>query len=237
MLYDIRLTIAHQYQTPIGQSRHLIRVLPRTGDHNQRVMARLIEIDPKPTERSEYVDFFGNGVTSIAHFFRHPDMEIRMSCRLEILQAPAFFDVSSGGGALAAELEHLTDLSPTSPMHFLGPSPRLTANSEIAAFARAAVDPMVSSATQVIQLGRAIYDAITFDAEATTVETDPVDAFRLKRGVCQDMSHIMILGLRALGIPAGYVSGYLRTLPPESGVRLEGADARVVRVGARVDRI
>jgi transglutaminase-like putative cysteine protease len=39
------------------------------------------------------------------------------------------------------------------------------------------------------------------------------------------MTHIMILALQALGIPAGYVSGFLRTLPPPGGVRLEGVDA------------
>ncbi|MEM1088203.1 MAG: transglutaminase family protein, partial [Pseudomonadota bacterium] len=56
-------------------------------------------------------------------------------------------------------------------------------------------------------------------------DTDASEAFRLRRGVCQDFAHIMILGLHGLGIPAGYVSGYLRTLPPEGQERLEGVDA------------
>src|SRR5438445_2505899 len=60
---------------------------------------------------------------------------------------------------------------------------------------------------------------------ATTVQTRASDAFALKRGVCQDFSHIMIAGLRGLGIPAGYVSGFLRTIPPKGKPRLEGADA------------
>ena len=53
----------------------------------------------------------------------------------------------------------------------------------------------------------------------------PRDAFKLKRGVCQDFSHVMIAGLRGLGVPAGYVSGFLRTIPPPGKERLEGADA------------
>ena len=61
--------------------------------------------------------------------------------------------------------------------------------------------------------------------EATTVATHASDAFKLKRGVCQDFSHVMIAGLRGLGIPAGYVSGFLRTIPPPGKERLEGADA------------
>ena len=64
-----------------------------------------------------------------------------------------------------------------------------------------------------------------YDTEATTVDTSAADAFKLKRGVCQDFSHVMIAGLRGLGIPAGYVSGFLRTIPPPGKPRLEGADA------------
>jgi transglutaminase-like putative cysteine protease len=43
--------------------------------------------------------------------------------------------------------------------------------------------------------------------------------------VCQDFSHVLIMALRSLGIPAGYVSGFLRTIPPPGKERLEGADA------------
>ncbi|RUV32866.1 transglutaminase family protein, partial [Mesorhizobium sp. M5C.F.Ca.IN.020.32.2.1] len=70
-----------------------------------------------------------------------------------------------------------------------------------------------------------IYRDFTYDGEATTVQTRASDAFDLKRGVCQDFSHIMIAGLRGLGVPAGYVSGFLRTIPPRGKPRLEGADA------------
>lgn len=51
------------------------------------------------------------------------------------------------------------------------------------------------------------------------------DAFASRKGVCQDYSQIMIACLRSIGIPAGYVSGLLRTTPPVGKPRLEGADA------------
>ena len=53
----------------------------------------------------------------------------------------------------------------------------------------------------------------------------PSVAFAQRRGVCQDFAHVMISGLRGLGLPAAYVSGYLRTIPPAGRERLEGADA------------
>ena len=50
-------------------------------------------------------------------------------------------------------------------------------------------------------------------------------SFALRRGVCQDFAHIMIAGLRGLGLPAAYVSGYLRTSCGPERPRLEGSDA------------
>jgi len=55
--------------------------------------------------------------------------------------------------------------------------------------------------------------------------TTPPMSFALRRGVCQDFAHIMISGLRGIGLPAAYVSGYLRTLPRTDPTRLQGADA------------
>lgn len=52
-----------------------------------------------------------------------------------------------------------------------------------------------------------------------------LEAFRQRRGVCQDFAQIMIACLRSLGLPARYVSGYLETLPPPGRPRLQGADA------------
>ena len=64
-----------------------------------------------------------------------------------------------------------------------------------------------------------------YDTKATDVRTPLSVAFEKRRGVCQDFTHIMIAGLRGHGLPAAYVSGYIRTIPPEGKPRLEGADA------------
>ncbi len=72
---------------------------------------------------------------------------------------------------------------------------------------------------------RRIRDEFTYDPEATTVSTPVLDAFTARHGVCQDFAQVMISGLKGLGLPAAYVSGYLRTIPPPGKPRLEGADA------------
>jgi transglutaminase-like putative cysteine protease len=200
-------------------------VLPRHAPPRQRVTARLVEVSPEPDDRRDSTDFFGNAVTSIRQFDPHLEMIIRMACRVETGPPAPWVDGGLLLDPLRRELANHRDLSPVSPLHFLGPSPRLKPNSEIARFALDVSDPGQSVVRTVIAVGEALHDAMTFDATATTVDTNPADAFRLRRGVCQDMTHIMILALQSLGIPAGYVSGFLRTLPPPGGVRLEGVDA------------
>jgi transglutaminase-like putative cysteine protease len=64
-----------------------------------------------------------------------------------------------------------------------------------------------------------------YDTGATTASTTPPMSFALRRGVCQDFTHIMISGMRSLGLPVAYVSGYLRTVQSAGEKRLEGADA------------
>lgn len=225
MIYSIRLTIAHTYNHPAANSRHLIRVLPKTIPQRQHLTTHLLETSPQPDVQSEVTDFFGNVATTCVHIESHSEMSIRLVSHVELFQPPVWRDVSPSLTKLPAEWETLRDLSADSPLHFLGPTPRLATDKAIAQFAQDVSDPAASAAEMVIRIGKALHDFMAFDSNATTVDTSASEAFRLRRGVCQDFSHIMILALQALGIPAAYVSGYLRTLPPEGGVKLEGVDA------------
>src|SRR5690606_27146411 len=96
---------------------------------------------------------------------------------------------------------------------------------EITAYARASILRTASVRAAALDYCLTIHRDFAYDREATEVDTAPGDAFRLRRGVCQDFAHVMIAGLRGVGIPAAYVSGFIRTIPPEGKPRLEGADA------------
>ena len=96
---------------------------------------------------------------------------------------------------------------------------------ELTEYARASFStgrPLVDAATDFMVR---IHNDFTYDSKATNVRTHAIDAFKARRGVCQDFAHVMISGLKGLGLPAAYVSGYLRTTPPPGRPRLEGADA------------
>jgi transglutaminase-like putative cysteine protease len=76
-----------------------------------------------------------------------------------------------------------------------------------------------------MDLTQRIYGDFIFDSTATDVSTPIHEVFSTRRGVCQDFAHFALACLRAMRIPARYVSGYILTRPPPGVARLQGADA------------
>ncbi|WP_428688185.1 transglutaminase-like domain-containing protein, partial [Roseibium sp.] len=170
-------------------------------------------------------DFFGNAVTDIVYRSPHNELCFRLKARIDRTATPEEFDISPPLTSLAREIAGIQSLRPGEPVHFLAASPRLPLDPAFAVYAQEHVGPDMSTVAVIEAIGKALHQDMRFDAEATTVDTPALEAFERRHGVCQDFTHIMIACLRSIGIPAGYVSGFLRTLPPEGKPRLEGADA------------
>jgi len=117
------------------------------------------------------------------------------------------------------------DASPAGPASYLFPSALIPLDRDIADWCAEDLDPERPCLEAAIALAQRIQREFDFDPTATLVDTPPREAFLKRGGVCQDFAQIMISGLRAAGLPAAYVSGYLRTLPPPGQPRLVGADA------------
>lgn len=225
MLYDIRLELRYDYDADVRNDRHLIRVVPAIIPGVQRVIAASLSIDPRPVMEDGFVDFFGNAVTTIAYHGSHDHLDVRLAARVQIEETQKPADLSPNVEALDDEVRRLWSLAPESPHHFLGPSPRVPLDPAITAYARASVERTGSVMAAAMDLCLSIHRDFAYDRKATAVDTSPAEAFALRKGVCQDFSQVMIAGLRGCGIPAGYVSGFLRTIPPKGKPRLEGVDA------------
>jgi transglutaminase-like putative cysteine protease len=223
--YDIRLKLSYDYDAPVGGGRHQVRVSPRTLPGVQRVVAASVDFAPRPAERSDFTDFFGNPVTAIAYRDPHDELDVRMSARVSVRRPEPGIDLSPPRDGLKAEILAVRSLSADAPHHFLAASRHAPLDEAITEFARACLSARTSTFGLAEALCRAIHEEFVYDGDATTVSTRAVEAFALRRGVCQDFSHVMIAGLRGLDVPAGYVSGFLRTTPPPGKPRLEGADA------------
>jgi transglutaminase-like putative cysteine protease len=232
MLYDIKLTMRFDYSGLAGGGRHALRVLPQTLGAHQRMIAGHVDVDPVPHERSERVDFFGNPVTDCAFDAIPDDLVYTAQARVERI-APVH-DVAESALLLdlRSELDAARTLLSRSPAHFLNASALVPPHAGVRDYVRGATRAAHTVFEAAHALNTALHSDMRYDAEATDVDTPLAEAFEARHGVCQDFSHIMIAGLRHLGIPAAYVSGYLRTIPPKGETRLEGADAMHAWVSA-----
>jgi len=229
MIYDIRQTTTYSYASPVTYSRHVLRLTPidRAG---QRVHAAALDIAPAPIERREGGDFFGNRMTSIELDQPHDTLSVRVAARVAVKHdALAAAYVTPDATPPWEDVRHSAfasvDLTPNSPTHYLFASRQVSLDPEIRAYAAESFSPGRPVLAAAIDLMRRIKADFVYEIGATTASTTPPMSFALRRGVCQDFAHIMISGMRGLGLPAAYVSGYLRTGQSPHGDKLAGADA------------
>ncbi|MBD8891002.1 transglutaminase family protein [Roseibium litorale] len=225
MIYDITLRITYSYDSMADADHQILRMIPADLPGEQRVILSNLSIEPQPCERLGRQDFFGNGCVDIAFSDPVSETVFVMKSRVERQEPNNFLDESPDLAGLADELDSFQSVAGLSPHNFRFNSPRIERDTEIGDWARGLIKEGQSVLAIADAVCMAIHSEMTFDPEATTVDTPVLKSFKGRRGVCQDYTHIAISALRDLGIPAGYVSGFLRTIPPEGQPRLEGADA------------
>jgi transglutaminase-like putative cysteine protease len=118
-----------------------------------------------------------------------------------------------------------TSLGPDSPIGYVFPSSLVPVLAPVTHYAAASFRPEGGVLAGAVDLMHRIRTEFKYDPKATVISTPLTEVFEKRHGVCQDFAHVMIAGLRGLGLPAAYVSGYLRTIPPPGKPRLQGADA------------
>jgi transglutaminase-like putative cysteine protease len=224
VIYDVRQTTSYAYGSKVAYARHVLRLMPVERD-GQRVHAAALDIEPAPANRREARDFFGNHVTFIDIREAHESLVVHVAARVVAEPAPADRPATQPWEEVRDRALASADLRPGSPVHFLFVSRQITLDPEIRDYARESFAPGRPVLDGAVDLMRRIKQDFAYEIGATTVSTLPSMSFALRRGVCQDFAHIMIAGLRGLGLPAAYVSGYLRTAPRDGAPRLEGADA------------
>ena len=226
MLYDVRQTTTYSYDVPVRVARQVLRMTPTDRPGHQRVIAHVLDLLPEPGEMEQGTDFFGNGLTWMTLDQPHDFLQITTRSRVEVdaLELPdplttlSVDDIRETAAASA-------DLGPSSPVHGLFPSRSIALDAEITDWTAVSFSGDRPVLDAGLELMHRIHAEFLYQPGATVASTPPLEAFQARRGVCQDFAQVMIAGLRGLGLPARYVSGYLRTVPPEGQARLEGADA------------
>jgi len=225
VIYEVRHLTTYRYNAPVTYARCTLRLTPRETE-DQAVLASGVAVTPRPSSTRHRTGPFGERITSVVVETPHTELKIEATCRIQVKRKGAGRAVRGAAWESVREAAVASaSLSIDSPANFLYPTPQVPILAPLTDYARRCFTPERPIIEAAFELACAIKREFKYDAKATAVTTPAIEAFEARRGVCQDFTHIMLAGLRGLGLSAAYVSGYLRTVPPPGQKRLEGADA------------
>jgi transglutaminase-like putative cysteine protease len=197
---QITHTTRYEYSNPVAQSYNEARLEPRS-DRHQAVLSSRVEVEPA-TRVVRHIDYWG---TVVHHFdLQTPHQALTITGRavVETGADPAqpgdatWEDLADA--ALRDQFEEL--LVPTTTVDWNGEI------NEIAAELRAGSDTPAAAAEAAAAW---VHDRLEYRRGATGVQTTVGEVLSHGSGVCQDFAHVTLAIVRAMGIPAWYVSGYL----------------------------
>jgi transglutaminase-like putative cysteine protease len=225
MRYDVRHRTTYRYSQPVSISHHVLRLTPRPCNH-QVLHESSVAVTPQPAVQSEARDYFGNPVTYLTIQEQHELLVIEARSRVDVAAPPPReLSRTTPWERIFGLLERNPSPDGLATLQFAFDSPQTLATADLTAYARDSFWPDRPVLEAAFDLTRRIHRDFRYDSTATDVST-PVDrVFKLRRGVCQDFAHLELACLRALALPARYVSGYLLTRPPPGQQKLVGSDA------------
>ncbi len=192
----MRIAISHEtvyrYETPARGVIQNLRLTPRNHD-GQYVVNWRIDV-PENCQLDQHIDAFGN----IGHVFtvEGPLQELRVLVEGEV-------ETQETGGVVTGTIERFP------PSLYLRETPLTRIDPAIAAFAREVRQEAGEDRLPTLHaLLKRAHDELVYEVGPTQATTTAAEAFALKRGVCQDLTHIFIAAARSLGIPARYVGGH-----------------------------
>ena len=223
MIYSVTHVTRYTYGSTVELTNGILRLTPRSG--NGQVLERFsLSTDPPSLPPIEWLDGFDNKIISLRIENPHRSLSITAASLVRVNRSP-LPAVSRAWETVADEALTVASISPDCPAVALYPSRRVTLFDQASDYARGSFSKHRQINDAAMELANRIRADFVYDPDATDVSTPAYDAFKRRRGVCQDFAHIMIAALRGLGLPALYVSGYIRTIPQPGKERLAGADA------------
>jgi transglutaminase-like putative cysteine protease len=229
MIYRLRHATTYEYAEPVVLGTHFMHLLPRERP-GQIIREAQLDISPAPDNRRNEVDHFGNFTTTVSLTNPHKQFIVELTATVDVIQpAPPKGDLTPRYEQIAEAAIRRADVA-----EFCLMSPLATATPEIAAYAAASFPEGQPVLVGLLELNRRIYKDMVYKSGVTNTGTTAAQVLKTKIGVCQDYAHLMIACLRATGLPARYVSGYLRTLPLAGEVKRRGADQSHAWVSAWV---
>lgn len=204
-----RLRVRHetgfQYLGDVTVSYNEARMLPVNGDA-QFVMQANLSVTPL-TSVQNYTDYWGTRVAAFEVLSPHRELTLTATSVVDVgvRARPA---EETGWEELAVQAERSVRVVEQQAQTRLTAPPE-----EVAALAAEIAGRSASPAAAAREISTALGDAMEYVSGVTGVHSTAADAWRERKGVCQDITHLVLGALRSVGIPARYVSGYLHPVP------------------------
>jgi transglutaminase-like putative cysteine protease len=216
----------YRYSTPVEIAQHLATIRPLHTPW-QQVIAHSERIDPAPSYVHSRVDAFGNDLLYFS--LDAPHERLSMTSETTVRLSPRWTKLDPRATPPWEEVARRLRYTAGSPFvresEYCYASPNIQLTQALREYALPSFAPATALIAGAIDLMHRIHADFTYRPSSTAFDTPATRAFELRQGVCQDFAQVMIGCLRTLGLPARYVSGYLRNDPPPGQPRLIGADA------------
>jgi transglutaminase-like putative cysteine protease len=199
---EVTHTTTYTYTKPVRSSYNEARMSPTTDLHQATASTRFTTVPITPL--LHYADYWGTQVTAFDVTEPHDRLELTSVSVVETEAATLPVRLVSWEvlASAAVQDEHAELLMATDyTAHYTGLAKKA------AGFKAAHEDPVDA----VLAALTWVHDSMTYRPGVTGVQTSAAQAWEARVGVCQDFAHVALVLLRAMGVPARYVSGYLHT--------------------------
>ncbi len=226
MKFRVRHTTHYRYSEPVSLCHNVAHLRPRTTS-TQTCYSSQLSVTPVPAKVHAWEDLFGNRQDYFSIQEPHTELSVTALSEVEVVSAGDLLD-SAFPIAWEQALEHLRQTPDPQVLE----ARQFTLESNFIEFSNGIIDYATDSFPAGRPLLEAVHDLMqrihrdfTYDPHFSSIATPLQQVLEHRRGVCQDFAHLAIACLRAQGLAARYVSGYLETLPPPGEAKLVGADA------------
>lgn len=223
MLLQITHQTRYDYQPVVAVAQHMAYLKP-LQHAGQDLLAHQLTISPEPAQQSVTTDVYGNARCFFALQTAHAVLDVQAMSMVRTQANP--LPVSTAPWETLRDSLHYQAGRPYDPAsEFVFASPFVPRHPDFEDYVRPSLQPGASVLAVAIDLMGRIHHEFAYESNSTQINTPALTALAQRKGVCQDFAHIMLACLRAAGLPARYVSGYLLTVPPPGHTKLLGSDA------------
>jgi transglutaminase-like putative cysteine protease len=225
MILRANHTTTYMYSATVSICHTEVHLAPRAAPR-QTVLEHDLHVAPTPDLVLPRKDYFGNETTYFSIHEPHQTLEVTATSLIDMHGAEPPEPCLTAPWETALDIVRRRQTAEAfEAFQFVFESPRVTLGPEFAQYAASSFPagrPLLEGALDLCQR---VFHQFEYDPRATTVTTPVDEVLESRRGVCQDFAHLTIACLRSLGLPARYVSGYLRTM--EGAVGAEASHAWV----------